>query len=67
MYSSFHYKKSFYRSRRKGKILGICAGLAERYDWDVSILRIAAVLSLIFFTAPTLVAYIITSLLTDSI
>ena len=33
-----------YRSRRHRMIAGVCGGLAERYDWDVSLVRLAFVL-----------------------
>lgn len=35
--------------RKDGKILGVCAGLAEYLDVDVTIIRIAFVFSVIFF------------------
>jgi len=34
--------------RKEGKILGVCAGLAEYLDVDVTIIRIAFVFSVIF-------------------
>ena len=41
-----------YRSRRHRMIAGVCGGLAERYDWDVSLVRLAFVL-LSFAPIPT--------------
>lgn len=60
-------KKRFFRSRIQGKVTGVCAGVADYFGWDLLIVRLCAVLGLIFFTAPTLVAYIITTILTDKI
>ena len=33
-----------YRSRRHRMIAGVCGGLAERYDWDPSVVRLLFVL-----------------------
>lgn len=33
-----------YRSRGNRMIAGVCGGLAERFDWDPSIVRLAFVL-----------------------
>lgn len=45
--------------RAPSKIMGVCAGLANQFGWDVASVRIVAVLSLFFFTAPTFLAYIV--------
>jgi phage shock protein PspC (stress-responsive transcriptional regulator) len=34
-----------YRSRRHRMIAGVCGGLAERYDWDPSVVRLVFVLA----------------------
>lgn len=49
-----------YRSRRHRMIAGVCGGLAERYDWDTSVVRLVFVL-LMFVPIPTHIglAYII--------
>ena len=44
-----------YRSRRHRMIAGVCGGLAERYDWDPSVVRLVVVL-LSFVPIPTHVA-----------
>ena len=46
-------------SRARSKIMGVCSGLANQFGWDVTGVRVAAVLGLIFFTGPTFLAYII--------
>ncbi len=48
-----------YLPRARSKIMGVCAGLANQFGWDVTGVRVAAVLGLIFFTGPTFLAYII--------
>jgi phage shock protein C len=41
-----------YRSRRHRMIAGVCGGLAERYDWDPSVVRLVFVLAS-FLPIPT--------------
>jgi phage shock protein PspC (stress-responsive transcriptional regulator) len=41
-----------YRSRRHRMIAGVCGGLAERYDWDPSTVRLVFVLAS-FLPIPT--------------
>jgi phage shock protein C len=41
-----------YRSRRHRMIAGVCGGLAERYDWDPSVVRLVVVLAS-FLPIPT--------------
>jgi len=41
-----------YRSVRDKKIAGVCGGLAERYGWDPTLVRVVFVL-LIFVPIPT--------------
>ena len=43
--------KKLYRSRNERKIWGICGGLAEYFDVDPTIVRVIAVVSLLFGTA----------------
>lgn len=47
-----------YRSRRQRMIGGVCGGLAERFGWDPTLVRIAFVLSL-FLPGPQVLAYIV--------
>ncbi len=66
-----HYKRTRYSDRygddygyrkpprARSKIMGVCAGVAHQLGWDVTGVRVAAVIGLIFFTGPTLLAYII--------
>jgi Putative stress-responsive transcriptional regulator len=60
--------KRLYRSRQNKQLGGVCGGLAEYFDLDPSLVRIAAVL--LFFMAGTgflayLVAWFIVPLDTD--
>lgn len=48
-----------YRDRENGWIAGIAAGMADYAGIDIRIVRVAWVLALIFFTPPTLLAYLV--------
>lgn len=43
-------KKRLYKNKAKGKILGVCAGLAEYFDVDVTLVRVAWILLLFAFS-----------------
>ncbi|HET7268222.1 MAG TPA: envelope stress response membrane protein PspC [Oleiagrimonas sp.] len=47
----------FYRDRRNGKLMGVCAGLADYFGWNVTFIRVLAIIALIWFSALTLVIY----------
>ncbi|AWL12500.1 hypothetical protein HMF8227_02035 [Saliniradius amylolyticus] len=48
------------------KISGVCAGLARHFGFPVWAVRLAALLFLVVFTVPTLVAYVAAALLLPS-
>lgn len=48
-----------YRDPHKGKLLGVCAGLADYFGIDSWIVRLGAIIGLLLFTVPTLVAYFV--------
>lgn len=48
-----------YRPREGRMIAGVCAGFATRYGWEVSIVRLVLVLSLVFGAGIPFVAYVI--------
>ena len=49
--------KKLYRSRNDKKLCGVCGGLADYFELDVNIIRVAAIVS-VFFGGLGLVAYI---------
>lgn len=51
-------KKTLYRDSSRGKIAGVCAGIANYFGWEVWLVRIVAVTALVFLSKLTLVAYI---------
>ena len=69
--SSYHHRdqgesRHYYSAERDGsiyrpraKLMGVCAGLAHQFGWDVTLVRITALLSLCVFTLPTFLVYVI--------
>lgn len=49
----------FYRDPRHGKLMGVCAGLADYFGWNVTLIRVLAVIALLWFNLLTLAAYLI--------
>ena len=47
-----------YRDPGRGWIAGVCAGIADYLDAQPTLVRLAAVLCLIFFFIPTVMAYV---------
>lgn len=50
-------KKSFYLDKANGKVFGVCAGLANHMNWDVTFVRVAAVILTLVTFPWALVAY----------
>ncbi len=46
-----------YLDRENGWLFGVCAGIAERFDIDLNVLRLLVALSAVFFTLATIVVY----------
>lgn len=55
--------RRLYRNKETGIIMGVCSGLAEFFDFEVWVVRVLAVVSLLFFTTATAVIYILLGLL----
>src|ERR1700761_401327 len=52
------YSARLMRPRESRMIAGVCAGLAEHYGWDASIVRILLVLSVLLGAGLPIVAYL---------
>jgi phage shock protein PspC (stress-responsive transcriptional regulator) len=48
-----------YRPRDRRMVAGVCAGFAQRYGWDVAIVRLVLVLSFFVAAGVPLIAYVI--------
>lgn len=53
----------FYRDRDNGWIFGVCAGIAERFNFRVGTVRLIAVISLLLFFWVTALVYIAATML----
>ena len=47
----------FYRDPRHAKVMGVCAGLADYFGWNVRVVRIVAIIALVWFNVLALIAY----------
>lgn len=54
---------SIYRDTERGVILGVCAGIAEHFDWPLWLTRVVTVALGWFFVLPVVIAYIVAALL----
>jgi len=55
---TFEYQLNLYRDIENKKIAGVCAGLADYFSIDVTLVRILTVISLITFSFVTIFAYV---------
>ena len=55
--------RGFYRDRENAWLFGVCAGIADRFNFRVSAVRIIAVISLLLFTWLTAAIYLAATLL----
>lgn len=51
--------EGLYRPREGRMIAGVCAGFAQRYGWDLTIVRLVMVLALLFGAGTPFLAYVI--------
>jgi phage shock protein C len=59
--------RKFYLDKENAKISGVCAGIADYFDWDVTVVRIIWVVGTIFSGVwPMVVAYILMAWLVDA-
>lgn len=58
-------KKELRRDEKRGRVGGVCAGLANYFGWELWVIRIIAVTALILATKVTLVAYVIAWIVLD--
>lgn len=58
--------KRFYRSNSDSVIAGVCGGIADRMGWDPTLVRIAALVSMLtgFFSGVVFIGYIVTWMIT---
>ena len=55
----------FYRDKRHGKFLGVCAGIADYTGFDVTLIRILFIAAIIMGSGAPLLLYFLTAMMTD--
>ena len=55
--------RSLYRDEESAMLLGVCAGLADRFRLDLVAVRVLAALAFVFFTLPAGVLYLTAGML----
>ena len=55
----------FYRDKRNGKFLGVCSGIADYTGFDVTLIRVLFVASILLGSGAPLILYFITAFMTD--
>ncbi|GAC1570781.1 MAG: hypothetical protein NVS3B27_16450 [Novosphingobium sp.] len=61
--SSFSGK--FRLNKQRGKLMGVCSGLADYTDWDVTLIRVAFVIGTLAGFGLLIPIYIATGLIAD--
>ncbi|MBN8713020.1 MAG: PspC domain-containing protein [Xanthomonadales bacterium] len=56
-------QRRLYRDPEHGVILGVCAGIAERFAWPVWLTRVATLALAWYFPVSVAVAYIVAALI----
>jgi len=50
--------RGFYRDRENGWLFGVCAGIADRFNFRLGTVRVIAVISLLLFFWPSAIVYL---------
>lgn len=56
-------KKTLYRLPRQGKIAGVCAGLADYFDMDVTLMRVLFVVAAFITGGAGILLYIVLAII----
>ena len=51
--------------KTNGKLMGVCAGLANRFGWDVTLVRVAFVLATLFGFGSAILVYLVIGLIAN--
>ncbi len=55
--------RGFYRDRENAWLFGVCAGIADRFNFRVGVVRLIAFLSLLLFFWPAVLLYLAATML----
>ena len=59
-------KQPFFLDKRRGKLAGVCSGIAEYFNVDVTIVRIATVLGTILLWGGLAILYVLIAWVADA-
>jgi phage shock protein PspC (stress-responsive transcriptional regulator) len=58
--------RQFLVNKSEGKVMGVCAGIANYMGWDVSLVRIAFVAAAVFGVGSPVILYLLIRLIAPS-
>lgn len=56
---------TFHLDKQNGKLMGVCAGLANRFDWDATLVRVGFVAATILGFGSAILVYLAIGLIAD--
>ena len=59
-------RRKFYLDKQNGKIFGVCAGIADHFDWDVTVVRVLVVAGTIIAGGWPIVVYLVAAWMIDN-
>jgi phage shock protein C len=57
--------RRLYRNPKRGWVAGVCAGIADYFGVGTCLVRFLVLVSLVIFTVPTLIAYVIAAMVLE--
>ena len=58
-------RNGFHLDKTNGKFMGVCAGIANYFGWDVNLVRIGFALGTVLGVGSLLVVYLVIGLIAD--
>ena len=58
-------RPGFHLDKANGKFMGVCAGIANRFGWDVNLVRIGFAIGTVLGVGSLLVVYLVIGLVAD--
>ena len=55
--------RAFHLDKSNGKLMGVCSGIANYFDWDANLIRIAFVLAALFGVGAPVLIYLVIGLI----
>lgn len=58
--------RAFHLDKSNSKLMGVCSGIANYFDWDVNLIRIAFVLAALFGVGAPVLIYLAIGLIASA-